>query len=608
MATGQSAADRPVVYVTFANDQNEFLETLKAERDGIAAALQPYDDSAVIQYSLQTAASIDLIFQRLGEIPDRLAIFHYAGHASGESLHLDGGDAKGAGLADRFGLFKSSLKLVFLNGCATRGQVAALIARGVKAVIATAAPINDAMAKDFSVGFYNALADGMTLGDAFETATALVKTKGDSRAPQASRGFSWGGMPETPTEALPWGLYLGEGGEAVLDWTLPPLRDVGPELSPPTEVNAVNEALRNALSEGLSSANPGFAAAVQDLSNPWSPNPGAVQEAIVDKLPAPIAEQVRKLFNQEVEDEARLRQLLQTYDVTLRLFCFTALAQLWNEMDSNPGLRITEDQRDRLRKRLELTADDAKCYDDFGLIVTVMQIFQANGVQPFMPECVKLAAELTNDRPDDPVELAHAFMEDLRARLPASPAPPNVEPAPSLPPDQVKALCAEAYGRLGVVLADLGFVTRYFPVTVKRIEVRKARNEDAKYLYTEFALDRLTRGSTAARYLRTMISDSGCVLLRLGRIPPGTPLEKTYLNLTPFVIDQSSIYDDRVSSLYFLTSYDPDEKAYRYVSVVDPRVDLTARQVPEDISTPDSVRTLNELTVSLDAFKASLTV
>ena len=67
--------------------------------------------------------------------------------------------AHAGGLAKMLGL-SEQLQLIFLNGCATQGQVKALLDAGVKAVIATAAPINDAMATDFAGQFYSTLAAG----------------------------------------------------------------------------------------------------------------------------------------------------------------------------------------------------------------------------------------------------------------------------------------------------------------------------------------------------------------------------------------------------------------------------------------------------------------
>lgn len=50
--------------------------------------------------------------------------------------------ANANGLARLLGQ-RPNLQLVFLNGCSTEGQVAELLAQGVKVVIATDAPVND---------------------------------------------------------------------------------------------------------------------------------------------------------------------------------------------------------------------------------------------------------------------------------------------------------------------------------------------------------------------------------------------------------------------------------------------------------------------------------
>ena len=67
---------------------------------------------------------------------DRLVVFHYGGHANGTLLQLEDGAESAVGLARLLGQMRS-LKLVFLNGCATQGHAALLRDAGVPAVIAT---------------------------------------------------------------------------------------------------------------------------------------------------------------------------------------------------------------------------------------------------------------------------------------------------------------------------------------------------------------------------------------------------------------------------------------------------------------------------------------
>ena len=125
------------------------------------------------------------IFAAFRRHRDRIAIFHFAGHAGSDRLLLEaaggaGRPADAAGLA-AFLAQQHGLALVFLNGCATRGQAQGLLDAGVAAVIATSQAIRDDVAAEFAGQFYTSLAGtreatGCTLRAAFDEAVGAVCT------------------------------------------------------------------------------------------------------------------------------------------------------------------------------------------------------------------------------------------------------------------------------------------------------------------------------------------------------------------------------------------------------------------------------------------------
>ena len=122
---------------------------------------------------------------------DRIAIFHFGGHADGDRLLLQSAfeprPAYAEGLATLLGQ-QRGLKLVFLNGCSTRPQVKRLLDAGVPAVIATARPIDDRVATEFAVAFYQALTTGYSGEN--RKITGGCSLAGPSPRPQ---GFDQGG-------------------------------------------------------------------------------------------------------------------------------------------------------------------------------------------------------------------------------------------------------------------------------------------------------------------------------------------------------------------------------------------------------------------------------
>ena len=590
-------AERPVVLLAFANDEQAFLGSIKTEQADVASALLPYETYGCIQLWQEGSLSVASLFRRFGEFRGRVALFHYGGHASGQGLRLDGGEAAATGLAELFRDEAEALKLIFLNGCSTRDQVERLLEFGVKAVIATSAPINDEAAGVFSTEFYASLANGMSIGEAYARACARIRTDKDRVLP-SSRGMSWEAKAQTKaSDALPWDLHLRPGSEAVLDWKLPelPRRGIVRGLPEAMAVFAANDRLREALLDGLSAANTSFESDVRSMRRERRPPVPKLQQAIVNVFPTPIGEQVRKLFNLGEPKLPRLQQLLRTYDITVQLFCFAVLAQLWDERVRDPELKIADAER-RALEAFPCPADErAGVFDYFGLVVSVMRIFEANSVQPFMPDCEKLANALTDDDVEEPVETAYAFMEALRGRI-----------AQPISDDHLVGLCAEAEDHLAVILSDLAFVTRYKPTTIKKIELWRARNGAPRYLYSEVALDGLTSPPEESKYFLHEFSDSGCVLLQEYRFTPDAPIAGTYLNLSPFVIDESSIDETAVSNLYFLTGYDARADAYHYTSVADPRLEIIAAHTPDDYGITDRLRALSDLKQMLDDFKAAM--
>ena len=155
---------------------------------------------------------------------DRIAIFHFGGHAGDYQILLESVDGTPA-LADAEGLAsflgqQRSLQLVFLNGCSTQPQVEGLQRAGVPAVIATSEAIRDDIATELSARFYSSLASGTSLQVAYEEAVAAVRVQDGGR----ERGALLRKLvleAVAHTDRWPWELYVNEGAEAVRTWSLP---------------------------------------------------------------------------------------------------------------------------------------------------------------------------------------------------------------------------------------------------------------------------------------------------------------------------------------------------------------------------------------------------
>ncbi|HKK79037.1 MAG TPA: CHAT domain-containing protein, partial [Phaeodactylibacter sp.] len=210
---------QPVILLTFSNNRDDYLPMIVEEQKAIKGCLLDHVDKNYLQVRDLQHASTEDLFYLINRYHNRIHLLHYGGHADGDSLQLEKEigvvqAANAKGIAGLLGT-QQSLKLVFLNGCATYGQVKALLDSGVGAVIATRVHIQDQQAQQFATQFYKALATGSSLREAFLKAKAFLETTDD--APEfigldQSRGLH---SRFDKTQALPWGLFYKPEQEAV---------------------------------------------------------------------------------------------------------------------------------------------------------------------------------------------------------------------------------------------------------------------------------------------------------------------------------------------------------------------------------------------------------
>jgi hypothetical protein len=227
---------KPMILLASADAQGELL-ALHEEVNRLDILFQGLKGKG-IDYLLLPYAKLENIGRALNEHRHRIAIVHYAGHAHEDRLMLEpaigsaDGAARAEGLAGLLGS-QRGLKLVYLNGCSTLPQVDLLRNAGVPAVIATSRAINDLVARDFAIAFYEALTTGrggdgvrpdQTIAEAFASAEGYVKAK-YSASPEAlyrdltvkaedvrevTKGLPWLLRPSSGVPVLHWGLFEGD--------------------------------------------------------------------------------------------------------------------------------------------------------------------------------------------------------------------------------------------------------------------------------------------------------------------------------------------------------------------------------------------------------------
>lgn len=513
----------PIIFLTFANDPDAHLALLKEESRRLYGALEELDRKEYLKLIREESAQVDDIFATFNKNKDRIAIFHYAGHAEGTKLHLEAGTGSADGLAQLMGQ-QNNLQLVFLNGCSSKGQVQGLLEAGVPAVIATSVPIEDRKATEFAQHFYEALANRRTIGQAFAIAEAYLRTRYSRSVEVSTRSASWvGASAAAATDALPWGLYVNDDRrERILNWKLPYFRPVGLPRDMIQYIGksfTANRYIVLALDE-MCKYNPDIYAQMVEKRGeevvkkdskeyPW---------LVIGNFPWPIGSQVRLLKFYDKPNQERLRHLVSTYLLTGQLLYYILLSDLWEQV---------RNASDKPRwDGLGLDKDAFAAFDFLAQIPELYARVTAAGL-PFIGEFEILTASLQDQ--ESPMYKAHQFLEELRNQLRTDP-----------PTADLDKLCLKTEQAVAIVLRAAAFLARYRLLTVRNVSIDKPRFEPIAYELDMGPLN-ATQGTGLNLYQDVAYrrkenhSDSSSVVL----VSNENSLNQS-LNLSPFVIDKNT--------------------------------------------------------------------
>lgn len=213
----------PLIVLAFANERQndaQYLRALSDERRAIEAALLPAVKAGLCEVKTLPNATLGEIFDLFQDerYRDRVALFHYGGHAGSFELLLEKSDRENAA-AHRTGLVpflggQRGLEMIFLNGCSTERWALALNDAGIPIVAGTFKSIGDDAARLLATRFYAGLGQGLPICRAWDEAVAHIRADiGDQK-----RDI---GVEDFPDDRFPWELFLRKGAERAVDWNLP---------------------------------------------------------------------------------------------------------------------------------------------------------------------------------------------------------------------------------------------------------------------------------------------------------------------------------------------------------------------------------------------------
>ncbi len=524
-----------VVLLTFANDRSAYLEQLKAESRAITEILQRLEDRQAIRLVREENAESDDVIRQISRHQDDIVLFHFAGHADDATLHFEAGAGHAAGIAELLGQLPN-LKVAFLNGCSTLGQVQRLLDEGVPVVIATQTPIDDDKARIFAETFYHHLAHQGTIQRAFELARAALLTRFsnvDTHALQI-RPVSRGIRLEQPEQrgSMPWGLYYLEEKADALNWTLPAQRTK--DLEPGAEQFRPNEYLKY-VPQAMAEASQAFAQRLAETSSERE-----ALKLMVENFPWNIGSQVARLVGLQPPLSAptseRLEQLLSTYLACKQFIYFVTLSELWQEIEEH-SLHIA---REDLHQVFNLTQENALTFDFLGRAVRLQAIMEQMGITYYVPELKDLKNDL---QPSSAGGEASSYLDSVLERY--------CQNGAAAFSGSLVSLCGEVEKYLAVWLYRLAFLANYWMVTIRDIKIERPRHRKATFKHKVGRLNAFTENLLGLyeepRTFSQFFFDNCVILFQ--------DLEdaKDCLVLTPFYIDKNAYVADRPPQMQLFT-------------------------------------------------------
>jgi hypothetical protein len=563
----------PIGLFAFAQrPQEPPLPALQAEWKQIEEALKHKHDRQQLQCQFHGAASVDELFKLSDRFFDRLAVFHFAGHSSMSHIVLQDQVLRAKHLSILLGM-KDGLQLVFLNSCQSGGMAKLLLERGVKVVIATHPHVKDELAQRMARYFYEALASGKTIKDAFQSAQTRLEAQVDEEL-HFFRGMV-SGLTERAANA--WGLFYKE--EADLEWALPQAAAYGADEdcnSPvPLGGGDYNELIVKGIVEGLVANGEG--PGIQQLAELWEGRQDEQAPTVINDLlpvlskllPSPVSSYLKELIQQTTEGRSRLSALDKLYEVSSRLLLNLALADFWQHFweaghaipalpsayhhalmaafkGEGPGASDPQTPKDHLKQLMEI-----------GLLMEKSQW------QPFIPPLYRFSTKLLQDKA---LFRSYAYLEKKLKQPMAQKA---------ISSSQVEAICLEAEWHLGELFKAAGFLGSYHLLSVTDISVQKKMKAMQVEYHHKFA--RVNDEQPMYRSSPLPGTELPCNHTVLWK----KRSEADYANalfLSPFVIDKNAYIknSERHADLHFLDGYSEGGGTYLRAITLDNKLSIPA--------------------------------
>ncbi len=541
-------ADLPLFIISFANNTNNPLSSLKEEELGVKKVIDElilYGCELEVVYPTTREEILNLL--KIETNRERLFLFSYSGHAAGDRLITEKETTYANGLASLLAECRN-LQCVVLNGCSTERQVFWIqesfrkTNMTIPAIIATSASVGDKVASEFNIHFFQQLLTyGHSIADAFSLAIAIINT-GKPQAIIPQNRF----LDEQPQDIGTWGLF---GSHADNFRVLERIKKYsGKEYEP-------NIRLFKSLIRELSNINPDIKRRLtNDRGNILSINP--YKPFIYQSFPLPISKRLQRLESSQSSndtaqgtifynkiDRNRLGELTRTALTFLDILVAFAQAELYNLLQNHPDA-LNHSSKEILSN----TLNNQKIERTVVLRIILNEISKKTSLL-FITEL----SSLMNEK-DNRLEELLIFFEKLLPTL--------------LTTNDAQAVSLVELAELKVlgIFKKCMFLTDYQLTSIDNIQLNRKRKETAQYKHEVF-FQRWGMGVEPTRDSEVFNDylDNASIILHKGNLLNDGG---EYINLSPFLIDEVLFSPKaNISNIMALMSFKPqiDEFVFRYL-------------------------------------------
>ncbi|RCR70428.1 CHAT domain-containing protein [Larkinella punicea] len=575
----------------FANDRDHPLPSLRDEDDGIDRLLDLRSSKGHFQKVRESFATTSSVADKLATYQNTLSLFHFSGHAGSTVLQLEDTVARGVGIAQLLGRCPN-LKLVFLNGCSTLQHIRLLAAQNVKAaIIATSTPIEDKAASAFALTFYRALVNQHSVEESLDMAQLKLQVTEATTIQVVNRAMI--DLSEEEVTRNLW--YFHRPSDEAARWELPTAAEqTAVEYKP-------NTVLRNALFNALNKYEPGLRDKFMQVSK-QSPESQIlwINDAILSRLPYPIAEPLRRLFTPPFSPEGkklpipstreRLLNYTALFESALDLLMITLLAQVLDRLiryrKEGAEPPMTADTTALLQRLVTEGWSNLEPHQLERSLRQLSQFLADSQIKLFVPEMQELARQF--DERETFYE-CFLFFDDLRRRLAGKAGVANIPSLCQVGEDQLVELCKR-----------LGFWANYQLESYKNIRVVRFFYRQEEYKH-EKAVLRTTQNpyedkSFQEINLTNPWASQSVLLVKVRReTATGEPEVADFLNLSPLLIDQNVYIKSNVFDPYSFHSSQPGTLRFKHIArPEDPLLSVSFKPSETELLQKQDFTTLRE--------------